>query len=110
MTDEPIDAPEHSHKLPGGVRLAIAGLIVVQFLLIVAVGLISVYVYQQQQFIQGRGEYRDAEAVRLEERIRRSTCDLLDQFPEGGLLERPRNKYGCGPGMPGPWPPDQQPQ
>jgi hypothetical protein len=43
---------------------------------------------------------RDAENARLHEQIRQSMCDLLDQLPEGGLLQRPREKYGCGPGIP----------
>lgn len=72
-------------------------------------GIVLSYVYAQnvdhrlgrlEQYVQGRGEYRDQEQRRLEEQIRRSTCDLLDQLPAGGLLERPRAKYHCGPGLP----------
>lgn len=39
--------------------------------------------------IAERGEQRD-----------RQYCDLLDTLPEGGLLDRPRAVYDCGPGIP----------
>ena len=102
MDQEPptATAPTHSHRLPGSVRLAMAGLVAAVLLLAVAVGFLTVYVYQANQYVQGRGEFRDAETARLEEQIRRSICDLLDQLPEGGLLDRPRAKYDCGPGLP----------
>lgn len=55
-----------------------------------------------EDYVQGRGEYRDREAERLEreaqERIRAGLCDLLDQLPVSPLLDQPRAKYGCGPG------------
>lgn len=72
-------------------------------------GIVLSYVYAQnvdrrlgrlEQYVQGRGEFRDQEQRRLEEQIRRSTCDLLDQLPQGGLLTKPRAKYHCGPGIP----------
>lgn len=106
MESEPAGAISnaHAHRLPKSVRTALIGLAAVSFLLLVAVGFLTVYVYQADQYVQGRGAFRDAEAARAEakseERIRRAMCDLLDTLPEGGLLENPRGKYGCGPGMP----------
>lgn len=87
-------------RLPKVVRLSIIGLAAAVFLALVGVGLLATYVYQQQQYIQGKGEQRDRENAELQEQIRQSICDLLDQLPEGGLLERPRIKYDCGPGIP----------
>jgi len=100
MEAGPSNPPAHTHRLPPLVRVAIVGLGAAVFLLLIAVGFLTVYVYQQQQYIQGRGVQRDRENVQLQERIRMGVCDLLDQLPEGGLLERPRHKYHCGPGIP----------
>lgn len=100
MEAGPPSPPAHVHRLPKVVRLALSGLVFAVFLLLVAVGFLTVYVHQANQYVQGRGEYRDRETARLEEQIRTSICDLLDQLPEGGLLDRPREKYGCGPGIP----------
>jgi len=104
MEAPPANPPAHVHRLPKVVRLALVGLTVSMFLALVGIGLMAGAVYQANQYVQGRGEYRDREAVRMEqeteESIRRAMCDLLDQLPEGGLLDRPRVKYGCGPGIP----------
>lgn len=57
-----------------------------------------------EEYVQGKGEQRDHERAALEELMReldrQAACDLLDQFPVGGWLDRPRAKYGCGPGIP----------
>jgi hypothetical protein len=94
----------HDHRLPRRVRLILIGLVVAVVGLAAAVAVMGVYVWQAAAYVPGTGEYRDAEAERIEqqaqERIRRAICDLLDELPEGGLLERPRAKYGCGPGVP----------
>lgn len=94
----------HTHDLPKALRTRYRLMMLAVVALLLAVGTLTFFVYQQQQYIQGRGEYRDREAARMEaeneERLRRGICDLLDQLPEGGLLERPRTKYGCGPGIP----------
>lgn len=105
MEAGPPDPPAHVHRLPKFVRLALAGLCGAVFLLLIALGLMAVYVYQQQLYIEGRGEFRDREAARIEaenlERTRRAACDLLDTFPAGlPALERARAKYDCGPGIP----------
>jgi hypothetical protein len=51
-------------------------------------------------FIVDRGEERDRQSRETNQRINDAICDLLDQLPEGPLLDRPRDKYGCGPGIP----------
>lgn len=97
-------AEGHSHRLPRSLLVLVAVCIIG---LLVAIVLSFAYAQQVngrlsrlEQYVQGRGDYRDQEQKRLEEKIRRSTCDLLDQLPAGGLLERPRAKYHCGPGLP----------
>lgn len=100
MDEEPRRTAGHTHRLPKVVRVAIVGLAAAVFLALTGVGLLATYVYQQQQYIEGRGVQRDAEQARLQERLRQAQCDLLDQLPAGGLLERPRAKYHCGPGIP----------
>jgi len=100
MENGPPMVAAHTHRLPPVVRLAVVGLTAAVFLLLIATGLLATYVYQQQQYIQGKGAQRDRENARLEESQRRATCDLLDQLPQGALLDRPREKYGCGPGIP----------
>jgi len=100
MEAGPPNPPAHVHRLPPVVRIAVVGLVGAVFLLLVAVAFLTMYVYKQQQYIQGKGEQRDAERAQLQEQQRRGMCDLLDQLPEGGLLERPRAKYHCGPGIP----------
>jgi hypothetical protein len=93
-------AGTHSHPLPAVMRLSLAGLVVAVLLQCAAITVLAIYVVQDHNYVIGRGELRDRETVALKEQIRQSICDLLDQLPEGGLLDRPRNKYGCGPGIP----------
>lgn len=94
----------HTHRLPPTVRFAFIGLTLAVFLCLIGIGLMAGAVYQANQYMQGRGEYRDQEAARMEaewqERFRQGQCDLLDKFPEGGWLDGPRADYGCGPGIP----------
>lgn len=95
------DAPlGHDHKPPTWIVRAVIALGVA--IALAAVGLVfgAIYIYQQQQYIAGRGHLRDVENARLREEIRRSTCDLLDTLPASAVLEAPRKKYGCGPGIP----------
>lgn len=98
------DVPVHDHELPAWLLRVVWALVALVVALAAAMTLLLIHDVQQQTYIEGRGEFRDQEAARLEvknqERIRRAICDLLDQFPEGGLLDRPRSKYGCGPGIP----------
>lgn len=51
-------------------------------------------------YIAGRGVQRDAENDRLNERIDRAVCTLLDRLPAGDLFDPAREEYGCGPGIP----------
>ena len=90
----------HTHELPPALRQRYRLLLLAVVALLLAVGTLTYFVYQQQQYIEGRGAARDRENERTNQRINDAICDLLDQLPEGGLLERPRAKYGCGPGYP----------
>lgn len=96
--------PFHYHRPPKWIARCIIGLLILGVLNLSGLSLSLLYDVRQQQYIEGRGEYRDREAARMkvdsEESLRRAMCDLLDQFPEGGWLERPRMKYDCGPGIP----------
>lgn len=96
MESGPPEAPAHVHRLPGSVRAALGGLVVAVLLLLVAVGLMAVQVQQANQYVQGRGEYRDAEAARLEARIEQVVCDILGEFPTGNArADRLRVRYDC---------------
>jgi hypothetical protein len=101
MDEEP---SVHTCRLPRVVRLAMIGMVLAQLLTIVALGFSVAYDYQQQQYIEGRGEYRDREATRLEagaeEQDRRTACRILDAFPAGGYLDAVRERFACGPGIP----------
>lgn len=92
--------PGHTHQLPGALLTILKALVLVVVVLAVMVSLLTYYVFQQQAYIEGRGHVRDAENERTNQRINDALCDLLDQLPEGGLLDRPRDRYGCGPGIP----------
>ena len=96
MESGPPATPSHVHRLPGSVRAAIGGLAVAVLLLLVAVGLMAGAVHQANQYVQGRGEYRDAEAARMEDRIDRVVCDILAEFPAGNeRADRLRARYDC---------------
>jgi hypothetical protein len=86
--------------LPGGLLTILKALVLVVVVLTLMVGLLTYYVFQQQAYIEGRGVQRDRENEQLQQAIVDAVCDLLDQLPEGGLLDRPRDRYGCGPGIP----------
>ena len=93
--------PERRSRLRRLDRLLLVAVVA----LLLAVATLTFFVYQQQQYVEGRGEYRDRESARLKaeltEAIRQGQCDLLDTFPEGlPSLERAREKYDCGPGIP----------
>lgn len=116
MEAGPPEAPMHTHRLPPAFRFALVGLILAQLLTLVGLGFSVAYDYQQQQYIEGRGEYRDQENARMQEewqeRYRSGQCEMLDEFPaEVPSLDRLRAKYGCGPGMPmNLLPPEEQAQ
>jgi hypothetical protein len=94
-------------RMPRRMVWVLAGLITAVIALTLTVAALTFYVIQDHSYVVGRGEYRDREQARLQEQLRQSLCDLLDTLPEGGLLERPRAKYDCGPGIPlSAYPPD----
>lgn len=96
MESGPPVAPAHVHRLPGSVRAALGGLAVAVLLLLIAVGLMASAVYSANQYVQGRGEYRDAEADRLDRRIDQVVCDILGEFPVGDeRADRLRVRYDC---------------
>lgn len=96
--DKPPAPPlEHSHRQPRSPWIVTW---VAVALLAVAVGLLTVYVVRFNDYVQGRGQARDAENQRLQEQIHEGMCDLLDQLPASAVLDGPRRKYGCGPGIP----------
>lgn len=83
----------HSHRLPRWMRLAAVGLTLAVLGLAVALALTVVYVLQLKA-------EREHEADRLAESFRVGICDVLDQLPQGGVLDPVRLRYGCGPGNP----------
>lgn len=117
LRDTGPDIPEHDHGFADLPRI-IWGLVALVVALTLAVALLGAawirqqtYNDQMRDYLSGRGEQRDRETQQLEQRITDAVCDLLDQLPEGGLLVRPREKYGCGPGIPlSAYPPDVQDQ
>lgn len=92
--------PGHTHNLPRGFRIIVKAQTAAIVALLLAVAVLSWFVWDQQAYIEGKGEERDRETVELNERINGAICALLDRLPEGGVLERPRREYGCGPGIP----------
>lgn len=105
MESGPPDPPAHTHRLPGGVRAAILGLGAAVLLLLIAVGLMASAVYQANQYVEGRGEFRDREADRIEQaaidEVRRAACDILAALPaDGAVLDQVRAQFDCGPGVP----------
>lgn len=102
MTREPVDG--HVHRIKPAVAVLL-GVCIVGLL----AGIVLSYMQAQaterrlavlEEYIEGRGQYRDAEADRLEARIAEGICDLLEQLPQTALLDEVRGKYGCGPGRP----------
>lgn len=43
---------------------------------------------------------RDTETARIHEQLVTNNCALLDQLPAGPVLDRLRDTYHCGPGLP----------
>lgn len=83
----------HSHELPDPlirrIRLLTQVLVIVGVCLVAAITMLLLLILE-------RGQMRDAE----QERIREAFCDVFDSLPEGGLLDRPRALFDCGPGIP----------
>lgn len=104
MDEKPPVEPTRIYRLSASVRLMLIGLVMAVLLLAVAVVLMWVAVYSARQYIEGKGEQRDRENAELNRRIddavQEGKCDLLDQLPAGGFLDRLRATYNCGPGIP----------
>ena len=92
--------PFHDHRPPRWIVRALAGVTITLLLVIAAVAVAGVFIWQQQLYVQGRGEYRDQESARLEEMIRVRMCSLLDALPVDPLLNEARRINNCGPGIP----------
>jgi hypothetical protein len=94
----------HDHELPPWVRRTLLAVGAFMLLFGVGLGCLTYYVYQDHEYVMGRGQFRDAEAVRVQqqttEQIRTAMCDLLDGLPAGPLLDPTRTQYDCGPGVP----------
>lgn len=93
--------PAHSHRQP---RLPWAITYACLALIVVAVSLLTFYMVRFNEYVEGRGQYRDAEAARQQEEYaelnRQTACALLDGLPQGPLLDPLRERFGCGPGIP----------
>lgn len=92
-----LDKPRYPEESPRQRMLPWVIVYTAIVLLLVCVALIFVY-------ILGRGHARDVENRETQrqtrELIRQGMCDLLDQLPASAVLDGPRRKYGCGPGIP----------
>jgi hypothetical protein len=62
---------------------------------------LGVAVLRADDYVKGRGEYRDQEQARMQQELNDLACGMLDTLPEDQPLLRPmRDKYHCGPGVP----------
>lgn len=98
------DHPGHSHPIPAWLLIVVSICVVG---LLASVVLVSVQSYQTnkrlsalEEYVQGRGEFRDEEVERQDEQFRVGICDVLSSLPEDQLLDTLRFKYHCGPGIP----------
>ena len=83
----------HAHRHPRWPTFALAALVL---LVMLAVVILTVFVGNLQAYVNGRGEYRDAEAQRIEARINMAVCDILREFPAGDArADRLRLRYEC---------------
>lgn len=94
--------PGHSHELPRGFRIIVKAQTLAIVALLVAVGVLSYFVWTQQEYIEGKGEQRDRENVELERRIDDAICDLLSLAPaDSAQADYYREQLGCThPGIP----------
>lgn len=83
----------HAHDLPEAliktVRSTRRALYVIGLCLVAVCVLLLLIIFE-------RGAARDAE----NQRIRDTFCQVFDVLPEGGALDRPRQLFDCGPGIP----------
>lgn len=100
----------HSHRLPRSllplVLICVAGLVASVLIVWHASSVAAAQSARTEQrlaaleeYVAGKGEERDAETARQNERLNRFVCDVLDQLPPGRALDRVRVNYQCGPGL-----------
>jgi hypothetical protein len=106
--DRASDGLGHTHRLPGwlvgGVAVSLAGLLIGIVLISVQTIGTNDRLTNLEQYVAGRGQLRDAENARQDQRINDAVCAVLDQLPTGGRLDTVRVQYRCGPGIPAPPP------
>jgi hypothetical protein len=93
--------PDHEHKLPRSLQV----LVILCFVgLLASIVLVSVQARETnqrldrlEQYVAGRGEFRDAEVERQDEAFRRGICDVLAQLTGNERLDELRAKYDCRP-------------
>jgi hypothetical protein len=86
-------AGTHDHGMPRWLICCLIVMMIVELMIIVIIWLLV----QRQQTLS---HYRNQETARTRQEMRDGFCDLLDQFPQSALLDAPRQKYHCGPGIP----------
>jgi hypothetical protein len=68
--------------------------------IVIVYAALTVRVSDLEEYVEGRGQARDAENARQDQRIDDAVCDVLDRLPTGSSLDPVRAQYGCGPGLP----------
>lgn len=98
----------HDHRIPLSLQLMVAisvlGLLASAVIMVGYIHDTNARITTLEQYVQGRGEYRDREQARLEEQMRADWCRVLDMLPEGQFLDVLRAEKDCGPGIPRPTP------
>lgn len=88
---------QHTHRQP---RVPWIIVFAALALLTAAVALLVYYQLQFNDYVHDRGQLRDEQNRQLQQQIQQGMCDLLDQLPQSPVLDGPRRKYHCGPGLP----------
>ena len=88
-------AGTHDHEMPRP-RWVAWGLAALALAVILLATAFALQLKRQVSFT----EYRNQQQRQIEQDMRQGFCDLLDQLPQSAVLDAPRHKYGCGPGIP----------
>jgi len=92
---------DHDHQVPRPLRFALVALTLMVLVLACCVWGLGVAVLRADEYVKGRGEYRDAETARMQQELNDLACGMLDTLPaDEPLLHPMRDKYHCGPGVP----------